>query len=123
MASTKTTGQENHCLRCGRKLTKSTGFGPTCARKIRAAAVEAAKADFTEAQAEKAAELIADGGITLQAPGLYVAVSSKGDTTYATDGHSCTCPAGAKDRRCYHELAAVILTIASRPAAALALAA
>jgi hypothetical protein len=106
---------EHHCLRCGRKLTATVGpYGRTCARKVREAAIAEAKAGFTEAQQDKAGELIRDGGIIAQAPGLFVAVSSKGDATYATDGHSCTCPAGAKDRRCYHELAARILTVASR---------
>jgi hypothetical protein len=105
---------ETRCLRCGRKLTASTGYGPKCAAKIRKAALDEARADFTAEQADKAAELIRDGGIVAEGPGLYAAVSSKGTDTYATDGHSCTCPAGAKDRRCYHTLAARILTIASR---------
>jgi hypothetical protein len=105
---------ETRCLRCGRKLTASTGYGPTCLRKIRAAALDAARADFTAEQQAKADELIRDGGIAALAPGLYEAVSSKGDATYATDGHSCSCPAGAKDRRCYHQLGARILALASR---------
>lgn len=105
----------NHCLRCGRKLTATTGpYGRTCARKIREAAIAEAKADFTEAQQAKAAELITDGGIVAIAPGLFEVVSSNGTDRYATDGHGCSCHAGAKDRRCYHLLAARILAVASR---------
>ena len=108
------------CLRpgCGRKLRAASsiaaGYGRVCARKIRAAAIAEAKADFTAKQVAKADELIRDGGIIQQAPGLYVVVSGDGDRTYATDGHSCTCDAGAHDVRCYHLLGARILDIASR---------
>jgi hypothetical protein len=119
-ASTQTPATEHRCLRpgCGRKLTSAksvaAGYGPVCLRKIRQAQLDEARADFTPEQAAKADELIRDGGIIAQAPGLFEAVSSKGDGLYATDGRSCTCPAGAKDRRCYHLLAARVLTIASR---------
>jgi hypothetical protein len=116
----QTTCDTHRCLRpgCGRVLKSAKsialGYGPVCAAKIRAAAIEEARRDFTPEQAAKADELIRDGGIVAQAAGLFEAVSSKGTDTYATDGHSCTCPAGAKDRRCYHLLAARVLTIASR---------
>lgn len=119
-ATITTAGQEHRCLRpgCGRVLRSAKsvalGYGPKCAAKIRKAALAEARADFTAEQQAKADELIRDGGIVVLAPGLYEAVSSKGDATYATDGHSCSCPAGAKDRRCYHVLGARILTIASR---------
>ena len=119
--SESTQGHANHCLRCGRKLTATTGpYGRTCARKIREAAIAEAKADFSEAQQAKAAELIADGGIVALAPGLFEVVSSNGTDHYATDGASCSCKAGAKDRKCYHLLAARVLTIASRRPLALA---
>jgi hypothetical protein len=121
MTATITAAEQAHrCLRpgCGRILRSAKsvalGYGPKCAAKIRAAAIEEARRDFTDEQQAKATELIRDGGIVAQAAGLYEAVSSKGTETYATDGHSCTCPAGAKDRRCYHELAARILSVASR---------
>lgn len=108
------TATETRCLRCGRKLKNGGVYGRVCARKIREAAIAEARADYSEAQQAKADELIRDGGIVLQAPGLYEAVSSKGEQRYATDGNGCTCHAGVKDRRCYHLLAARILTIASR---------
>lgn len=121
MTTTITTaGHEHRCLRpgCGRKLTSAksvaAGYGPVCLRKIRAAAIAEAREGFSPAQCDKADELIRDGGIVAQDRGLYVAVSSRGDATYSTDGFSCTCPAGAKDRLCYHELAAKILDVASR---------
>jgi hypothetical protein len=116
-AEIATAPAESHCLRCGRKLTASTGYGPKCAAKIRKAQLAEARAEFTEAQQAKAAELIADGGIVAQAPGLFEVVSSNGTDRYATDGHSCTCKASG---RCYHLLAARVLSIASRRPLALA---
>lgn len=114
------TSDHARCLRpgCGRKLTSAAsvalGYGPRCMRKIRKAQLDEARAGFTPDQQARADELIRDGGIVARDAGLFLAVSSKGDCTYATDGHSCTCPAGAKDRRCYHQLAAQVLGIASR---------
>lgn len=120
MSGTDTTEQAR-CLRCGRKLTATTGpYGRTCARKVREAAIAEAKSGYSEAQQAKAAELIADGGIVLMAPGLFEVVASNGTDRYATDGHSCTCHAGAEGRRCYHLLAATVLQIASRRPLALA---
>ena len=121
MASTENTAQhEARCLApgCGRKLTSAksvaAGYGRACLRKISQAQLDEAREGFTADQQAKADELIRDGGILAQAPGLYVAVSGKGDAHYATDGRSCTCAAGARDRRCYHQLAARVLAIASR---------
>ncbi len=106
------------CLRCGRKLTASAaaGYGPTCLRKIRAAAITAARADFTPEQQAKADELIRDGGIVPTArPGIFQAVSSKGDAVYLVHPAACNCSAGLRARRpCYHSLAARILSVASR---------
>jgi hypothetical protein len=104
------------CLRCGRKLTVSTGYGRTCLRKIRAAALDEARADFTAEQQAKAGELIRDGGLVPTArPGVFRAVSSKGDATYLVHGAACNCAAGLRAKRpCYHQLAARVLGIASR---------
>lgn len=114
-AANTTTEHENRCLRCGRKLTASTGYGPKCAAKIRRAALDEARADFTADQQAKAAELIRDGGMVPHPhAGVFTAVSSKGDATYLAHPAACTCPAGIKGRRCYHLLAARVLTIASR---------
>jgi Family of unknown function (DUF6011) len=110
------------CLRpgCGRvlKSAKSValGYGPKCAAKIRAAAIEEARRDFTAEQQDKAAELIRDGGI-VPSPreGVFQAVSGKGDATYLVHAAACNCPGGLRAKRpCYHSLAARILGIASR---------
>ena len=116
------TSHEARCLRpgCGRKLTSPAsvrlGYGPVCMRKIRAAAIAEAKADFTPDQQAKADELIRDGGLVpTSRAGVYRAVSSKGDATYLAHAAACNCPGGLRAKRpCYHSLAARILGIASR---------
>lgn len=120
--ATATPAAEARCLRpgCGRKLTSeasiAAGYGPVCSAKIRAAAITAARADFTPEQQAKADELIRDGGIVPTArPGIFHAVSSKGDAVYLSHACACNCPAGLKAKRpCYHVLAARVLGIASR---------
>jgi len=121
----ETPAGETRCLRCGRKLTRSIGYGPRCMAKIRAAALAEARAGFTAGQQAKADELIRDGGLvpvrsTARNGTLYRAVSAEGDTTYLVTPHGCSCMAGVRGRRCYHKLAATVLGIASRrsPAAA-----
>jgi len=68
--------------------------------------------DFTTAQVDKARELIADGGLVpTNRPGVFRAVSSRGDGSYLvhTSGN-CNCPAGLRSRSlCYHAAAARIL--------------
>ena len=120
-ATIATAGQEHRCLRpgCGRVLRSAKsialGYGPVCAAKIRKAAIDVARADFTPEQAAKADELIRDGGMVPHPhAGVFTAVSSKGDAIYLAHPAACTCPAGIKGRRCYHLLAARVLTIASR---------
>jgi hypothetical protein len=120
--ATETAATEHRCLRpgCGRvlKSAKSValGYGPKCAAKIRAAALEEARRDFTAEQQAKANELIRDGGLVPTArPGVFRAVSSKGDTAYLAHACGCNCPAGLRAKRpCYHQLAARVLGIASR---------
>lgn len=110
----------SRCLRCGRKLTASTGaYGPVCLAKIREAALTEARADFSADQQARADELIRDGGMvpvreTARNGSLYRAVSSKGDTSYLVTPHGCGCTAGVRGRRCYHVLAARTLAVASR---------
>ena len=114
--------REAHCLRpgCGRKLTSAkslaAGYGPVCLRKIRQAALDEARRDFTEDQQAKAAELIRDGAIVpTNREGVFRAVSSKGTESYLTHAAACNCPAGLRAKRpCYHQLAARVLSIASR---------
>jgi hypothetical protein len=119
---TQPTCETARCLRpgCGRKLTSQAsikaGYGPTCLREIRQATINEARADFTTEQQAKADELIRDGGmIPTNREGVFRAVSSKGTGTYLTHAAACNCPAGLRAKRpCYHQLAARVLSIASR---------
>lgn len=110
------------CLRCGRKLTAarsvSEGYGRGCRARIRAAAIAQAVKDFTATQVEKARELIADGGLVpTKRPGVYRAVSSKGDGTYLVHvSGNCACPGGLRGRACYHGIAARILGASGKAA-------
>lgn len=102
------------CLRCGRTLTSTTsiatGYGPTCARKIRKATTEAT--DFQPHQVTSARELIEDAAIIQIRPTVFRAVSTDGTETYLAHPTNCTCPAGLKSRPCYHQLAARLLLAA-----------
>jgi hypothetical protein len=115
-ATTASSEAGRRCLRCGRKLTASTGaYGPKCAAKIRQAALDEARAGFTAEQQAKADELIRDGGIVpTNRDGVFRSVSSRGDATYLTHAAACNCKAGLQGRRCYHVLAARVLSVASR---------
>lgn len=103
----------SHCRRCGRSLRSAksvaTGYGPTCARKIAAAA--AASTD-QPAQVAKATQLIEDGGLERTSPTTWLAVSSDGSTRYEinTVTASCSCPAAQHGRRCYHAVAVELVS-------------
>ncbi|MGH3126089.1 MAG: hypothetical protein ACRDND_34365, partial [Streptosporangiaceae bacterium] len=73
---------------------------------------------FTSAQVDKARELIADGGLVPTArPGVFRAVSSRGDIAYLTHSAACNCPAGLRSRSsCYHTLAVRIVLAAGKAA-------
>jgi hypothetical protein len=105
---------EARCLRCGRKLTAAKSvaakYGKGCGAKIRAAAVAEARADFSADQQAKADELIRDGGLVpTSRAGVYRAASSDGTASYLVHAATCSCPAGLRGRRCYHQLAARIV--------------
>lgn len=111
--------QPARCLRCGRMLRSAASirasYGAWCRAKIRAAALAEAVRGFTAAQAEKARELVADGGLVpTRRPHVFQAVASAGDRTYlVAAAGQCTCPAAARSGRadrCYHVAAARILT-------------
>ena len=106
------------CQACGRvRRFGSAGaaataqpYGRTCLARIRRAAVDAALEGFTPAQRDKAAELIADGGLVpTSRPGVYRASGSKGDVTYLVHSAICSCPAALYGRDCYHRLAVRIV--------------
>jgi hypothetical protein len=103
-----------HCIRCGRHLTstksQATGYGPTCARKVRNATVDLA--DYKAHQVASARELITDGAIIPLRSVVFLTVSTDGTETYRSAPTGCTCPAGIKGSRCYHQLAARMLLAA-----------
>lgn len=115
---------------CGRKLTDprsiARGMGPVCARKARRAADVIDLSAFRDAKTakSKAVELVEQAGIIpASRPGLFLAVSSTGTDTYFIDAleGSCTCCGFAHQGRCYHLVAAAILT--AQPTTAFAAAA
>jgi hypothetical protein len=103
-----------HCIRCGRHLTSAhstaTGYGPTCARKIRTAAVDLT--DYKAHQVASARELITDGAIIPLRSVVFLTVSTDGTETYRSAPTGCTCTAGRKGGHCYHQLAARMLLAA-----------
>ncbi|WP_199548717.1 hypothetical protein [Streptomyces sp. N35] len=63
----------------------------------------------TTHQVASARELIEDGAIVPLRSGVFIAVSTGGTggtDTYRSTPTACTCPAGLKGSRCYHQLAA-----------------
>lgn len=105
------------CNRCGRVLRSARslalGYGPTCrARIAKAAKTTPALADFKPAQVEQARELIEDGAVVQVLRNVWRTVSTDGRETYLTARQACTCPAGLKDRRCYHRAAVEIVSAA-----------
>lgn len=105
------------CGRCGRTLRSvksiAAGYGPTCLRNIReAAALEAARMNYSPAQLDRAQEIIADNGILAATPDEFEAVASDGSAIYTTTDRSCTCKAGEVGRKCYHQLARRAVTVA-----------
>ncbi|WP_311203297.1 DUF6011 domain-containing protein [Streptomyces gossypii] len=118
-ATTQQTSTTGACLRCGRTLTAArsiaTGYGPTCTRKVKAAARAEVVAQYKAHQVAKAEELLEQGGlIPLRANRVFLAVSSDGAATYRTHRAACTCPAGIKGLHpCKHRIAAHILSLAA----------
>jgi hypothetical protein len=113
-AATETT----HCLRCGRVLRSldsvKRGMGRTCRAKVTAAEAAADLADFKPEQIAHANELIEDGAIVQLRPRIYRSVSTDGSELYLTAATGqCNCPAGLKNRRCYHVAAVRILDLAA----------
>lgn len=108
------TRKHTHCLRCGRTLrtakSQAAGYGPKCAAKVRHSAVDLT--DYKAHQVASARELIEDGAIVPLRSVVFVAVSTDGTETYKTAPTGCTCPAGLKGARCYHQLAARMLLTA-----------
>jgi hypothetical protein len=113
----QTPAAETRCERCHRPLKSASsrilGIGPRCA------AIKAATEDLKPEQADKALELIADGGIVPTAhEGVYRVSSSKGDVVYlAAVTGQCSCAYGLRRlsgtaKTCYHVAGA---RLAARP--------
>lgn len=126
MSETQTTVK----CHCGRKLTDprsiARGMGPVCARKARRAAEVIDLSAFRDAKSArtKAVELVEQAAIVpASRSGLYLAPSSDGSNTYLIDTleGSCTCKGFAHQGRCYHLVAAAMLT--AQPTTAFAAAA
>jgi hypothetical protein len=105
----------SRCLRCGRRLISATGvaagYGRYCARLVRVAAVTVELAGFAQTAREKAAELIAAGGVVpARFPGVFRTVSSSGNAYYLTHSSACNCPAGLNGLLCYHVAAVRFIT-------------
>ncbi|WP_062435021.1 helix-turn-helix domain-containing protein [Herbidospora daliensis] len=65
--------------------------------------------DYKPAQIEKARELLEQNGLsTTGKPGIWVAISSDGETYYSVTPEGCGCYAGLKGTRCYHRLGAQV---------------
>jgi hypothetical protein len=111
-----TTEQHATCLGCGRKLTApksiAAGRGPRCLAKVRAAEKAVDTSDYKPHQIASARELIADAAIIPLRSVVFLAVSTDGTETYRSAPTACTCPAGLKGSRCYHQLAARLLLAA-----------
>ncbi|WP_254886312.1 DUF6011 domain-containing protein [Streptomyces sp. NA02950] len=118
-AEMQRTAGHTHCLRCDRVLrsprSAALGYGPTCLRKVKAAALAHARTgSHKPAQVAKATELIEMGGLVrLRARRVFQVVASDGITTYKTAPQACTCPAGLRGQHtCYHRIAAQIVAAA-----------
>lgn len=113
---TKTATPTANCLRCGRTLRAAksiaAGYGRTCRARVAAAAHTTDLTAYKPAQLASAQELIEDGAIIAIRPGIFRTVATDGTELYLTAVQACTCPAGLKQRRCYHRAAAAILTAA-----------
>lgn len=108
------TTEQPRCLHCHRVLRSAKsialGYGPTCARKIRRAAVDLS--DYKSHQIDSARELIEDGGIIPLRSVVFLVVSTDGTEIHRTAPTGCNCKAGLKGTRCYHQLAARMLLAA-----------
>jgi uncharacterized Zn finger protein len=103
------------CRRCHRALRSADsiarGYGRHCHRLHRQE--QAAKlllASYSDVQVEKVRQLLADGGVQRVDRTTFLAVASNGIDRYevSTAHASCTCPAGAHGRACYHLAAATL---------------
>jgi Family of unknown function (DUF6011) len=112
MSNAETTPETVKCRRCKRALTSASSIaarvGPRCA------AIEAATEGLNAGQAEKAIELVADGGVAKVRDGVYRVCSGDGESAYLTAlTGQCSCAWGLKrtsaaKKACAHVAAAIL---------------
>ena len=101
-----TTEAPAQCRRCKRRnlrtpASRARGIGPRCS------AIEAAFAGLSDKQADKARQLIVDGGIVKVRKGIYRAAAEDGHAEHiASVNGNCTCEWGrrrvsATTKTCY----------------------
>ncbi|GAA0969649.1 hypothetical protein GCM10009555_017160 [Acrocarpospora macrocephala] len=75
--------------------------------------------EYKPAQVAKALELVEQDGIHVTSDhGTFVAIGSDGETWYSLTRHTCGCHAGLRGLKCYHRLAAHLITPTSYRSAA-----
>lgn len=106
------TTEPQRCTKCHRVLRRPSpdGYGPKCRAKVRRASVDTS--DYDARQVAAARELIEDGGILPLRSVVFLVVSTDGSEIHRTAPTACNCPAGRRDIRCYHRLAARMLLAA-----------
>jgi hypothetical protein len=109
------------CGRCHRPLRAARsirdGYGRGCKAILRAAATAAAVKGFTQAQIERAKELLELRALVpTSRPGVFRVPASDGIGTYLAHSQTCTCPSGLRRLTactCMHSLA-VRMILATR---------
>lgn len=111
MTTTATQVNTAKCRRCGRALTAvasiARGYGRHCQTRIVAQAK--AIADATPDQVASALQLIEDGAVLPLRRSVWLTVATNGVRVHRTTATACTCDAGVRGRRCYHEIAVRLL--------------
>ncbi|PWI05497.1 hypothetical protein DIZ27_38865 [Streptomyces sp. NWU339] len=114
MCGAKATTEHRRCIRCRRRLRKSSvdGLGPKCRARIRRAA--RANVDHPQWQIAKASEALELGAVfPLRQNRVFLVVSDDGEAVYRTAATGqCNCPAGLRSVRCYHSVAAHLVAAA-----------
>lgn len=118
------TTSQHHCQRPGcHGILRSPesikrGTSEACDRRLRQAVAAAGEAGgFNEEQQAKALAAIRSGEVQAEDRGPCSVPSSRTEERYATDGVSCTCPAGAKRHpyRCWHLIVPIVISILTTP--------
>ena len=115
MTSTTDTGHEAETVKC-RKCQRPLRSASSVAAKIgpRCAAIEAATEGLNAKQAEKALELVADGGVVKIRKNVFAVAAGEGEGHYLTAlTGQCNCAWGlkrtsAEKKTCAHVGAAIL---------------